>query len=189
MAHAGQVLDNPISGERMTFLKTAADTGGELLAIDFELLPNGHVPGAHVHPIQEERFEIVKGTMKFLRGLKTITARAGDTVVAPPKMVHRFENADQSAAHVHVEVRPAEDGRAVRSRGCHRPGGADDERWHAASARPRAVHARVRLRGQGSVCAGRRQASGDGAARLAGPAPEPQSPVPGGGVARTPLEA
>lgn len=32
MAFSGQVLENPISGERFTFRKTAADTDGELLA-------------------------------------------------------------------------------------------------------------------------------------------------------------
>jgi mannose-6-phosphate isomerase-like protein (cupin superfamily) len=107
MAFSGQVLDNPISGERITFRKTAADTHGELLAIDLELSPDGHVPGAHVHPHQEERFEVVKGTMRFRRGLRTITARAGDKVEVPPGTVHRFANAGNAPAHVRVEVRPA----------------------------------------------------------------------------------
>lgn len=107
MAYAGQVLDNPVSGERITFRKTAADTAGRSLVIDLELAPDGHVPGAHVHPFQEERFEIVQGTMKFRKGLKTVTARAGETVVVPPGTVHRFENAGDEPAHVRVEVRPA----------------------------------------------------------------------------------
>jgi hypothetical protein len=45
MAHAGQVLENSVSGERITFRRTAADTGGELLEFDLELTPDGHVPG------------------------------------------------------------------------------------------------------------------------------------------------
>lgn len=32
MAYAGQILENPVSGERIVFRKTASDTGGELLA-------------------------------------------------------------------------------------------------------------------------------------------------------------
>jgi quercetin dioxygenase-like cupin family protein len=107
MAFSGQVLDNPISGERIRFRKTAADTDGELLAIDLELSPDGRVPGSHVHPVQEERFEVVQGTMRFRQGLRTITARAGDSVVVPPGAVHRFENAGHGPAHVRVEVRPA----------------------------------------------------------------------------------
>jgi quercetin dioxygenase-like cupin family protein len=107
MAYAGQILENPVSGERIVFRKTASDTGGELLAFELFLAPNGHVPGAHVHPEQEERFEVVKGTMKFRRGLKTVIARAGDTVVVPAGVTHRFENAGNELAHVLVEVRPA----------------------------------------------------------------------------------
>jgi len=47
MAFTGQVLDNPISGERFVFHQTASDTGGQLLAFDLVLTPDGHVPGGH----------------------------------------------------------------------------------------------------------------------------------------------
>ena len=107
MAFSGQVLDNPVSGERITFRKTRADTNGELLTIDLELSPDGHVPGAHVHPRQEERFEVQSGVMKFRRGLKTVVARAGDVVVVPPGTIHRFSNGGSEPARVRVEVRPA----------------------------------------------------------------------------------
>jgi hypothetical protein len=49
----------------------------------------------------------MQGTMRFRRGLRTITARAGDTVVVPPGTVHRFENAGNTPARMRVEVRPA----------------------------------------------------------------------------------
>ena len=107
MASAGQVLDNPVSGERLTFVKTAADTDGELLVVDLELSPKGHVPGAHLHPIQEERFEVTKGTMSFRKGLRIITARAGDTVVVPPGTIHRFKNSGDGPARARVEIKPA----------------------------------------------------------------------------------
>jgi mannose-6-phosphate isomerase-like protein (cupin superfamily) len=107
MAHAGQVLRNPVSGETIEFVQTAADTNGELLAIDLTLTPDGHVPGTHVHPEQEERFEVLSGTMKFKLGLKTIVAGPGETVVVPAGKRHRFANAGTDDAHVRVEVRPA----------------------------------------------------------------------------------
>jgi quercetin dioxygenase-like cupin family protein len=107
MAFSGEVLVNPISGERFTFRKTAAETNGELLAFDLELSPDGRVPGAHVHPIQEERFEVVTGTLRFRRGARIITASARDSVVIPPGMIHAFKNADNAPVHVRVEVRPA----------------------------------------------------------------------------------
>jgi quercetin dioxygenase-like cupin family protein len=107
MAYAGQILDNPITGERIIFRQTAADTDGELLAIDLVLAPDGHVPGAHVHFSQEERFEVVSGTVKFRLGRKKIIAHAGDVVVVPAGSVHKFANGGDEPAHVRVEVRPA----------------------------------------------------------------------------------
>jgi quercetin dioxygenase-like cupin family protein len=107
MAFAGEVLENPISGEKFTFVKTAADTGGELLVVDLDLSPDGHVPGAHMHPLQEERFVVVRGVLKFRKGMRTKRARAGDSVVVPPGTVHRFKNAGDQPALVRVEVRPA----------------------------------------------------------------------------------
>ena len=107
MAYTGQAIENPLSGERITFRRTAADTDGELLAIDLEVSPDGHVPGMHVHPVQEERFEVTKGTMRFKMGRKKVTAKPGDVVVVPPGVRHKFANAGDEAAQARVEVRPA----------------------------------------------------------------------------------
>src|SRR5215210_6421974 len=94
MAYAGQTIENPVSGERITFLQTAADTDGAL-------------PGAHIHPQQEERFEVVEGTMAFRLGLKRIVAGPGEVVTVPAGRVHTFKNAGDETAKVRVQVRPA----------------------------------------------------------------------------------
>jgi quercetin dioxygenase-like cupin family protein len=109
MAYAGQTLHNPVSGEQITFLRTAADTDGAKLEFEVVLSPDGHVPGAHVHPEQEERFHVLEGTMKFRLGLRTIVAGAGETVIVPAGRVHRFANGGDTAARAHVEVVPALD--------------------------------------------------------------------------------
>lgn len=107
MAYAGKVIENVVSGERITFRRTAADTAGELLALDLELPADGHVPGLHRHPSQEERFEVVEGRIVFRLGLKRIVAEAGDIVTVPPGAVHGFANAGDGTAGARVEVRPA----------------------------------------------------------------------------------
>ena len=107
MAYSGLVLDNPTSGERFLFHETAADTGGRLLAFDLEVSPGGRVPAAHVHPTQEERFDVVHGTMRFRKGLRTVTAEAGDSVVVPAGTSHRFANVCDEPACVLVRVQPA----------------------------------------------------------------------------------
>jgi quercetin dioxygenase-like cupin family protein len=109
MAFTGQTIENPVSGERITFLQTARDTGGEKLEIELELSPDGHVPGAHVHPEQTETFHVLEGTMKFRMGMRRIVARAGDTVVVPAGRVHKFSNGGDEVARCRVEVVPALD--------------------------------------------------------------------------------
>src|SRR5918996_771501 len=109
MAHAGQIIDNPVSGERIEFLRTAADTGGELLELELELAADGRVPGAHVHPEQEERFHVLEGTMTFRLGMRQIVAGPGDTVVVPAGRAHKFVNGGDAPARARVEVVPALD--------------------------------------------------------------------------------
>jgi mannose-6-phosphate isomerase-like protein (cupin superfamily) len=108
MAYAGQTLENPASGERITLRQTAADTDGDLLAIDLELPANRRVPGGlHIHPLQEERFEVIEGTMRFRMGRERIVAGPGELVVVPPGVKHDFANVGDQEALVRVEVRPA----------------------------------------------------------------------------------
>jgi len=109
MARTGQILDNPVTGERIVFLRTAADTGGATLEFDLELAADGRVPGAHVHPEQEERFHVLEGTMAFRLGLRRIVAEAGESVVVPAGRVHTFANAGDGPARARVEVVPALD--------------------------------------------------------------------------------
>jgi quercetin dioxygenase-like cupin family protein len=106
MAYAGQIIQNPVSGERIEFLRTAADTNGEPLEFELTLTPDGRVPGAHVHPQQEEAFEVLEGTMKFRLGLRTIVAQAGETVVVPAGRVHKFINGGEGVARARVQVTP-----------------------------------------------------------------------------------
>ena len=107
MIEPGQTLENPVTGERFTFIETAATTGGELLSFELGLRPGGAVPIPHVHPIQTERFEVVEGLMRFRLGLRTVEAGPGETVEVAPGVIHGFANAGDEEARVRVEVRPA----------------------------------------------------------------------------------
>ena len=107
MIRAGDTLENPVTGERLVFRKTAAETNGEAVVLECFVRPSGFVAAAHVHPGQDERFEVLKGELGFrLDGQETI-ARAGDRVVVPAGMSHRFWNAGDDVAHFVCEVRPA----------------------------------------------------------------------------------
>jgi quercetin dioxygenase-like cupin family protein len=108
MASLGQTLVNPASGERITFRATAAETNGELVAIDLELPSGGRVPGwLHLHPRQTERFEVVEGKMRFRVWRELVLAGPGEVVVVPAGVPHDFANVGDESAVVRVEIRPA----------------------------------------------------------------------------------
>ena len=58
MIHAGDSIENPVTGERLVFRQTSRETGGEAVVVETFVKPNGFVAAAHVHPDQEERFEV-----------------------------------------------------------------------------------------------------------------------------------
>jgi hypothetical protein len=60
-----------------------------------------------VHPVQEERFTIMAGQMRFRLGGRTIVAHPGESVVVPQGKAHWFGNAGAGVVHARVEVRPA----------------------------------------------------------------------------------
>jgi quercetin dioxygenase-like cupin family protein len=107
MITPGQTLENPVTGERFTFIDTAASTGGELLSFELGLRPGGAVPVPHVHPIQTERFAVVAGRMRFRVGRHTVVAGPGEVVEIAPGVMHGFANDGDEEARVRVEVRPA----------------------------------------------------------------------------------
>lgn len=110
MARTGEVIENPLTGERLTFLKTSRDTGGELLMIDWFLNPGGFLPGgAHVHPYQEERFEVVSGTLGVRVGRHKRSLRAGEAATVPPGTLHGWWNEGDEETHTIIEFRPALD--------------------------------------------------------------------------------
>jgi quercetin dioxygenase-like cupin family protein len=104
---AGDTIENPVTGEAVHFLQTAAETDGELVEIEVTIEPDGAVAAAHVHPYQSERFEVLEGTLEFRRGREKVVAGAGDVVVVPAGTAHSFRNAGETCARFRCEVRPA----------------------------------------------------------------------------------
>jgi quercetin dioxygenase-like cupin family protein len=106
-AAAGRVIHNPVSGERIVIRTSAAETNGQLLVFDLTLPPGGHVPARHAHPIQEERFTVLEGRMRFSFAGKTRVVKPGERVVVPKGEAHWFGNPGPEPSLARVEVRPA----------------------------------------------------------------------------------
>jgi mannose-6-phosphate isomerase-like protein (cupin superfamily) len=92
MARPGDALENAVTGERLVFRRTAADSGGAVLSFDYFLPAGGSVPLAHVHPRQEERFEVVSGRARIRVCRRLRRAGAGERVVVPRGTLHRLWN-------------------------------------------------------------------------------------------------
>src|SRR5207244_9829802 len=61
----GPIIENPLHGERIRFLKTAPETNGELVQYESWLAPGGGVGVPHIHPVQQSDFTVVSGTASF----------------------------------------------------------------------------------------------------------------------------
>jgi quercetin dioxygenase-like cupin family protein len=106
MAATGQTISNPLTREQITFLKTARDTGGQLLVFDCKVAPGGIRLPAHAHGNQEERFTMLSGTLHVLLGEKLHILSSGQTVVLPARIQHQWWNASEYDVHFRVEVAP-----------------------------------------------------------------------------------
>jgi uncharacterized RmlC-like cupin family protein len=89
MARAGQTFENPVTGERMVFNKTAYETNGTMLDIEFFVKPNaGTGLAAHLHPYFAERVEIIAGSAHYKVGKTEHAADTGDMVMLPQNVPH-----------------------------------------------------------------------------------------------------
>lgn len=107
MFRAGDTIENPVTGERVVFLKTAAETGGEAVVVETYVRPGGFVAARHVHPHQDEHFRVVSGTVGFRAGRERLELGAGESVTVPAGTPHKFWNASDVEARFVCEVRPA----------------------------------------------------------------------------------
>jgi quercetin dioxygenase-like cupin family protein len=88
MARAGEELVNPATGQRLRFVRTAADTGGEVLEVESTYQAGGPRPPQHYHPAQQERYEVVDGDISVLLDGRLVRLRAGDQLVIPVGAKH-----------------------------------------------------------------------------------------------------
>jgi Uncharacterized conserved protein, contains double-stranded beta-helix domain len=94
-------------GQRITWLTHAASTSGELLRFEFWMRAGASAPPLHVHPRQEERIEVVSGSVRSVSGGVERVLGPGETISSPPGEPHTVGPAGVDAALMIVEFRPA----------------------------------------------------------------------------------
>ena len=111
MVHAGQELTG--SGNYLRFIRTAAETDGELLEMESTYREGAGLPAAHFHPAQDESFEVLEGTVTtIIDGVETSHA-AGETFQVPAGAVHQMVG--EAGSPPQLAGPPcAQDGRVLR---------------------------------------------------------------------------
>lgn len=107
MPKAGDVIENPITTDRIIFRKTRQDTNGELLQFDNYHKAGGVGPMPHLHPLQEETFEVVKGIFAITVNGKEQLLTAGEKAIVPKGAIHYWRNAGKDELYMITEFRPA----------------------------------------------------------------------------------
>ena len=107
MAKAGDELVIPVAGLRTVFRKTARQTSGELLQVDWIGSPGWTTGPDHVHPRQDERFEVLSGRLGLRVGGVERVHGVGDVIVVSAGSPHAAWTAGDDEVHVLVDFRPA----------------------------------------------------------------------------------
>jgi quercetin dioxygenase-like cupin family protein len=106
MASRSPSIDDPLTGQHLTFTHTANDTRGTSVRAVVRLEPAGYVP-RHLHLRQDEKLEVLTGSIRLHTGGTSRLLAAGDTATVPRRHLHRVANAGASEASFVLEVYPA----------------------------------------------------------------------------------
>ena len=106
MARAGEQIENVRTGQRMNFLVTAEESGGELLRID-TYNPTGPFEPVHIHPKQLSTAEVLSGSLLFLVDGREVRLGPGSRLEIPAGTAHSFRNEGPEEAHWIGEFKPA----------------------------------------------------------------------------------
>jgi len=107
MSEARKVLEMPQLGTRVEFLRTADETGGEVLEMEVTGHPRGFLSQRHIHPAQTERLEMVSGAMKVSMNGHEHVVHEGESIEVPPGTPHTQTPVGGGPGRIRIEVRPA----------------------------------------------------------------------------------
>ena len=92
MPQPDRVLLNRVTGQRLIFRRTAAQTRGRLLEVELLYPPGGQRPPDHLHPEQETTLEVLEGTLRARVDGRSRSIAAGDVLVLQAGARHAVWN-------------------------------------------------------------------------------------------------
>jgi mannose-6-phosphate isomerase-like protein (cupin superfamily) len=105
---AGDVIWNPLTGEKAMLVESAEESGGRRIVSDFAVETGGFVPGGeHIHDNCVEGFEVQAGQITFLLDGEERTAEAGERLTVEQGTWHRWWNSGDEEVRIRTTVEPA----------------------------------------------------------------------------------
>ena len=105
---AGDVVWNPLTGEKAILVESAEETGDARVVVDAAVEEGGFVPGGeHVHDHQSEHFDVHQGRITFLVNGEERTLGRGDRITVAPGTWHGWWNAGEGEVRYRVRIEPA----------------------------------------------------------------------------------
>ena len=107
MLSKGEEIYDERFGEWYRVLKTSEETGGELVRVEDVARPGESRRPASAHPNQEERFEVVSGTLGLMLDGEDHLLGSGEMIIVSPGTRHLPRNAGDGELRFVAEMRPA----------------------------------------------------------------------------------
>lgn len=107
MSDAYRTVDNPGTGETITFVETSEASGGARVVALITLAPGGAIT-PHSHQVKET-FECIEGTFTIHLADRDMTFPAGASLAVGPHQLHGFRNDTDVPATLKVTATPAGD--------------------------------------------------------------------------------
>lgn len=104
-----RAVHDPARRETVTFLETAAESGGRHTLVELDLAP-GAIDPPHRHDGYDERLEVLDGALTVLADGVTRRLGPGETVLIRAGSMHALRTAAGRPAAVRVELRPGHQG-------------------------------------------------------------------------------
>lgn len=98
-----KVYENPVIGDKVVFLKSAAETGGAYTLIEVDLAPGGG-NSLHTHSEFTETFTPVAGDLLVYDGKQERILKEGEKATIPLNVLHYFKKPIRQQGEIHRRV-------------------------------------------------------------------------------------
>ena len=89
MPSLGQKIVNPVAGDSVTFVELPRADRHDLV-MEMTTVPGGQGPPPHIHPLSQETFTVIRGSIVVTDNGQTVVLGEGESYTVRPGAVHGF---------------------------------------------------------------------------------------------------